>query len=131
MQVDAAAGNLNSGDCFLLAVPEEEIVFAWLGNGANAAEKEAATVLAEWCVIHVYVCVCTNSNVGIMTDPDRFSTNSVKADPSHAVSVIEEGINEPDSFWAALGGIATYPTTKAGEPAPREPRLFQVRSMLI
>ncbi len=50
MQIDAQVANLNSGDCFLLSVPEEDTVFAWLGRGANAAEKEAATVLAEWCV---------------------------------------------------------------------------------
>lgn len=62
VQVDASATNLNSGDCFLVAVPEEETVFAWLGKGANAAEKEAATVLADWCVAMSYLCVWTNSS---------------------------------------------------------------------
>lgn len=57
VQLEAKAVNLNSGDCFLLLTPEDGVVYAWLGRGANAGEKEAATALAEWCVDSVG-CAC-------------------------------------------------------------------------
>lgn len=37
---------------------------------------------------------------------------------------VKEG-DEPDEFWALLGGKTEYYSVKEGEIAPRDPRLFQ------
>lgn len=68
----------------------------------------------------------SNLTSHISTSTDRPHSVKASSPKAEGVSVVEEG-GEPDGFWAALGGIATYPTTKAGEAPPREPRLFQVR----
>ncbi len=98
VQVPTTAMSLNSGDCFLLLLPQDGVLYAWLGEGSNAPEREAATVLAE----------------------------VLKTEGDMEVTVVEEGC-EPDEFWTSLGGLATYPRLKPGwETVPREPRLFQL-----
>lgn len=45
VQVPAVAASLNSGDCFVLVLPET--VYVWLGKGSNEHEKEIAINIAE------------------------------------------------------------------------------------
>jgi len=45
VQVAEAASSLNSGDCFVLMTPST--IYAWKGNGANAAEGATAAEIAE------------------------------------------------------------------------------------
>ncbi|GMH50465.1 hypothetical protein TrRE_jg10313 [Triparma retinervis] len=45
VQIKEAATELNSGDCFVLLVPEK--TYVWSGSGSNDAEKAAAASIAE------------------------------------------------------------------------------------
>ena len=105
VQVAERAASLNSGDCFVLLMPKA--VFLWQGKGANEAEVATATNIAE-----------------LLKDVD--STGEPLAKPRMSgIIALTEG-EEPGMFWKALGGKGEYPKMRPGEPAPCDPRLFQL-----
>lgn len=44
------AASLNSGDCFLLVLPESNLIFAWIGEFANVIENNKTRDVASWIV---------------------------------------------------------------------------------
>lgn len=98
VQVPEVASNLNSADCFVLVTPSN--AFVWKGNGATDVEQIVAL------------------NIG------NILAGSFLGRGGRTVEAVNEG-GESDSFWASLGGKTEYATVRAGEPAPRDPRLFQ------
>ena len=97
VQVAEVTASLNSGDCFVLLVPEK--IYSWNGKGSNDFEKETcltvAQTLATWC-----------------------------SDTAREVIVLNEGEDEPEEFWAHLGGKGEYSSSPDLQDQPREPRLF-------
>ena len=94
VEVGAAAGSLNSGDCFVLLTAGA--AFTWSGAGSNADEQALAAKVSK----------------------------EILAEGRPIVAVNEA--QEPEEFWAALGGKAPYANDKHLQADPVEPRLFQV-----
>jgi len=104
VQVDEEAKNLNSGDCFVLLTKTH--MYSWQGNASNDEEKTSAKEIAE------------------ELKDDGLDEGAA----DRTVVVVAEG-EEPEEFWKALGGKADYPKLAAGEPEPKDPRLFQCTNM--
>ena len=96
VQIAEVTASLNSGDCFVLLI--EGKIFSWNGAGSNESEKETSLKVAN-----------------------RLS--NWNADTARDVVTLAEG-EEPDDFWAALGGKGEYSSSTALRDQPREPRLF-------
>lgn len=101
-QTEEVAASLNSTDCFVLVTPAT--VFSWNGNASNDSERAVALSIAELLQQHSYGPPGT-------------------AAPERALAAVVEG-EEPEEFWAALGGQGEYPQIGPGEPVPADPRLF-------
>ena len=95
-QVPEVAAQLNSADAFVLRNYHQKKVYAWTGRGASAAESQAA-----------------------------FNNATVRASAGVEVVQVAEG-EESEDFWNSLGGKGPYNSVKAGELAPRDPRLFHL-----
>jgi advillin len=98
VQVPEVSSNLNSADCFVLVTPQT--VHVWKGSGATDDEQTVALNIGN---------ILAGSFLGV---------------GGRAVVTVNEG-GESDEFWTALGGKTEYASVRAGEPAPRDPRLFQ------
>ena len=97
VQVEEKAKSLSSGDCFVLLTPDT--MYVWQGHNANDGEKKVAVSVAN-----------------VLKD-----TQSKK---SRKIEIVEES-EEPEQFWAALGGKGKYSQEKKGEGHP-DARLFQL-----
>ena len=97
-QVNEIASNLNSGDAFILVVPDT--VYVWLGEGCSEGEKETAQGIAQ------------------MLEDDYNGTGG------RSMQIINEG-SEDDTFWSFLGGKAEYAKESFGSALPQDPRLYQ------
>ena len=104
VQVEEEARNLNSGDCFVLLTPST--MYCWNGNASSEGERTTAAGVAE-----------------LLKDNPPIKEGTVRD-----VVPVTEG-EEPDEFWAAVGGKAEYAQMSEGEVAPAEPRLFQCTNM--
>jgi len=102
-QVAEVAASLNSMDCFVLVTPTH--VYSWHGVGARPEEVESADKIASILKDHSYGPQGT-------------------ASPQREVLAIGEG-DEPEEFWAAIGGKGEYAKHPEDEPMPADPRLFQ------
>lgn len=98
VQVEEKASSLNSGDCFVLVCPT--YVYIWVGQGANDAEVEVATGIANTLA------------------------NSYLGQSGRELYRVDEG-QEDEDFWNQIGGRGEYPQTRPGEPVAQDPRLFQ------
>jgi hypothetical protein len=92
------ASNLNSGDAFVLVVPNT--VYVWFGEGCSDGERETAQGIAE------------------LLEEDYNGTGG------RSIKVINEG-DEDETFWSYLGGQSDYPKESFGGVIPQDPRLFQ------
>jgi hypothetical protein len=97
LQVAETASSLNSDDCFVLVTPT--MVFSWSGNGATVEETTVAF------------------NISSVLAGDYLGRGG------RELAVVKEG-EEPEAFWAALGGKAEYASHAPGELPPQPPRLF-------
>jgi len=101
VQVNAVAGSLNSGDCFVLLQPGQKHA-VWFGKYSSTEERSCASDVAErlaplYGLAHA--AAATKANEG----------------------------SEPDWFWTALGGKTEYAALDDGAPPPSQaPRLFQL-----
>jgi len=102
--VEEKASFLNSGDCFVLLTPEK--MYCWQGNASNAEEQASAKAISE----------------------ELKDDNLPEGVKDREVVEVKEG-EEPEDFWAKLGGKADYPRLAPGDPEPKEPRLFQCTNM--
>jgi villin 1/advillin len=96
VQVEKSASELSSADTFVLLTPSTAQV--WRGRGATDAEVSTAEAL------------CSSL------------AQSYQNKDGRAESSFAEG-DEPEDFWAALGGRAEYSAISQAE-SMREPRLF-------
>lgn len=94
-QVEETASQLNSCDAFVLTDYNNKKIYVWHGAAASEAETQAA-----------------------------FNNAAVLANAGSETIELKEG-EEPEEFWAVLGGKTEYCSIKEGEVAPRDPRLFQ------
>jgi hypothetical protein len=94
-QIEETASQLNSCDAFVLTDYNNKKIYVWKGQAASEAECQAAF-----------------NNAGIL------------ANTGAEIIELKEG-EEPEEFWTVLGGKTDYCAIKDGEPAPRDPRLFQ------
>ena len=97
-QVALAAASLNSDDAFVLVGPQT--VYVWAGRGCVAEETAVATTVADILALEYQGC------------------------GGRAVVAVAEG-DEPEAFWALLGGRAAYAQAAPGEQLPKPARLFQ------
>eukprot|EP00286_Rhodomonas_abbreviata_P015931 CAMPEP_0181317536 /NCGR_PEP_ID=MMETSP1101-20121128/16522_1 /TAXON_ID=46948 /ORGANISM="Rhodomonas abbreviata, Strain Caron Lab Isolate" /LENGTH=809 /DNA_ID=CAMNT_0023424939 /DNA_START=45 /DNA_END=2470 /DNA_ORIENTATION=+ len=97
VEVAPTATALNSEDSFVLVTPST--VFVWHGLAANDDEVTVATSTAT-------TLAGSYNNTG-----------------GREVVSVAEG-DEPEEFWAALGGKQQYPSLSPGEAPPKDPRLF-------
>jgi len=104
VQVEEEAKHLNSGDCFVLLTPGT--MYVWNGNASSEGERATATGVAE-----------------LLKDNPPIKEGTVRD-----VVLVPEG-EEPEPFWAAVGGKAEYASMSVGEVPPAEPRLFQCTNM--
>lgn len=95
-QVPELASSLNSCDTFVLRNYHQQKVFVWTGGQTSEAESQAG-----------------------------FNNANVLAILGSEIVQVKEG-EEPEEFWSSLGGKGAYSSVKAGELAPRDPRLFQL-----
>jgi hypothetical protein len=102
VQVAEVTASLNSGDCFVLLTPGT--IYSWNGTGSNDAERSTGLTVAQ-----------TLSTWG--------------TDTAREVVVLTEGEDEPDAFWAPLGGKGEYSSSPELQDQPREPRLFELSNM--
>lgn len=101
IQVAATSSSLNSRDAFLLATVGS--MFVWKGVYSSVAERALASRLAQ-----------------------RMMTHYGDADYSEFAIVEVMEREEPQGFWDALGGKEEYAETRAGDPEPRDARLFHI-----
>lgn len=94
-QVEEKASQLSSCDAFVLTDYNNHKIYVWHGMAASEAEAQAA-----------------------------FNNAGVLANTGCEIVDLKEG-EEPEEFWTCLGGKGEYGSIKEGEPAPRDPRLFQ------
>lgn len=94
-QIEETASQLNSCDAFVLTDYNNKKIYVWKGAAASEAECQAG-----------------------------FNNAGVLANAGCEIIELKEG-EEPEEFWAVLGGKADYYSVKEGEVAPRDPRLFQ------
>lgn len=87
---------LNSGDCFLVVVPSNNI-YVWFGKGSNEIEREWASIVGEKFLFQL---------------------------PCKQIERIEEG-EEPKAFWELLGGKKPYALNHQLE-SPEQPHLFEI-----
>jgi hypothetical protein len=102
VQVAEVTASLNSGDCFVLLTPGT--IYSWNGSGSNDAEKDTGLTVAE-----------------------TLATWGTEA--AREIVVLAEGEDEPDAFWAPLGGKGEYGSSPALQDQPREPRLSEVSNI--
>merc|ERR1719231_1373567 len=93
-------------------------------------EEEAKNLNSGDCFVlltpsHMY---CWQGNASNEISEELKDDNLADGAPDRTVVVVPEG-EEPEEFWKALGGKAEYPKLAAGDPAPKEPRLFQCTNM--
>ncbi|VUZ50459.1 unnamed protein product [Hymenolepis diminuta] len=100
--VAPVAASINSGDCFLLIIPETNFLYAWIGEFANVIENNKVRDIAAWIV---------------KTHDMGFPTGN--REPS--LVVIEEGKiedvsrNHLDAFCEALGtSVGDFKASPAG-----------------
>jgi hypothetical protein len=97
MQVAELASSLNSTDCFCLVTPAT--VFLWHGQHSNQAEIDTA------------------NNISLIL------AGTFLDQAGREVVDVPEG-SESEEFWGFLGGKGEYAQFAAGEPSPKDPRLF-------
>lgn len=97
-QVEEVAGQLNSGDCFVLVTPET--VFVWKGSGASDLELQVSRGIAVIL------------QDGYLGHGGRSGLDVAETE-------------EPDAFWQALGGKAEYAHTPVGDSVAQDPRLYR------
>ncbi|GFR40113.1 hypothetical protein Agub_g667 [Astrephomene gubernaculifera] len=105
VEVSPRASSLSSGDCFVLEQAAEvgapsahsQPVLLWLGRGSSGTEVAVAEAVA-----------------------------AELAGSGAEVQRVQEG-EESESFWAALGGRAAYPSASRRAPGCCVPKLFHLR----
>lgn len=98
-QVAESASSLNSNDVFVLVTPST--CFVWQGSGTTEDENVVGSNIAA---------ILASDYLGVA---------------GREIISVSEG-NESEVFWASLGGQAEYSSSRPGEVASREARLFQV-----
>lgn len=98
VQVTETASSLVGEDCFVLLTPNT--TYVWFGNASDDDEKATA-----------------------MTIGSRLNNTYLNQDGRTLVEITEG--NEPDDFWASLGGKGPYMEFAPGEEPPRAARLFE------
>jgi hypothetical protein len=98
VQVPTFAESLNSQDCFVLVTNTN--CWIWQGKGSNEDENTVSV------------------NVGSIL------AGKYKNKGGRNMVQLKEG-NEPEEFWACLGGKTEYATMAPGLSIPRDARLFQ------
>ena len=98
IQVKEEAASLNGEDCFVLVTPNN--CYVWAGNAHSEDELNTASAIANQLA------------------------NNFLGKSGRPVTQITEG-NEPEDFWASIGGKGPYMEFAPGDEPPRSARLFE------
>lgn len=84
------AASLNSGDCFLLILPETNCLYSWIGQYANIIEANKAHDIAAWIV--------KTHDMGFSAG--RQETSFVAIEEAKIQNIVRDHL---DAFYGALG----------------------------
>ncbi|EFJ08608.1 hypothetical protein SELMODRAFT_235997 [Selaginella moellendorffii] len=95
VQVEPVSASLNSSDCFIFQSAKTYLL--WFGSFSTLEEQQVAARIAT----------------------------SLKVTPIFLVSSLMLILNDPPTFWNALGGKKVYPSQRELVDSDKDPRLFE------